>query len=126
MNRALPFLVSAVLISLPALAGEPPAGNATAGKAVFVQNCLICHGAEGRGDGPASAALNPRPANFADPGRAAVMTEAKQQHVVKEGGPAEKLSPFMPAFGENLSDKQIRDVVTYVRESLSKVAVSQK
>lgn len=35
------------------------------GKAVYAQNCITCHGTNGLGDGPAAAALNPKPRNFA-------------------------------------------------------------
>jgi caa(3)-type oxidase subunit IV len=34
------------------------------GKELFQQNCVLCHGPEGRGDGPASTSLNPKPRNF--------------------------------------------------------------
>lgn len=34
------------------------------GQKLFAQNCVTCHGAEGHGDGPAAAALNPKPRNF--------------------------------------------------------------
>jgi mono/diheme cytochrome c family protein len=34
------------------------------GKTLFATNCASCHGADGRGDGPAAAALNPKPRNF--------------------------------------------------------------
>jgi high-affinity iron transporter len=36
------------------------------GQELFAQNCAVCHGASGAGDGPATAALNPAPANFLD------------------------------------------------------------
>lgn len=35
------------------------------GKALFSAQCASCHGDAGKGDGPAAAALNPRPRNFA-------------------------------------------------------------
>lgn len=34
------------------------------GRTLFQQNCVVCHGAEGRGDGAAAAALTPKPRNF--------------------------------------------------------------
>lgn len=34
------------------------------GKKLFAQNCALCHGAEGKGDGPSGAALNPKPRNL--------------------------------------------------------------
>jgi mono/diheme cytochrome c family protein len=37
------------------------------GKDLYEGKCRICHGANGKGDGPAAAALSPSPANFTDP-----------------------------------------------------------
>ncbi|MEQ9220265.1 MAG: cytochrome c [Cyclobacteriaceae bacterium] len=34
------------------------------GKKLFATYCAICHGAKGRGDGAAGAALNPKPTNL--------------------------------------------------------------
>ncbi|MEK7866393.1 MAG: cytochrome c [Planctomycetota bacterium] len=34
------------------------------GAELYRQNCAICHGVEGRGDGPAAGVLDPRPRNF--------------------------------------------------------------
>ncbi len=36
------------------------------GQEVFAQNCVSCHGAQGRGDGPLSPTLNPPPRSFHD------------------------------------------------------------
>lgn len=48
---------------------EPWIENAdmvTYGKGVFAQNCAMCHGNEGHGDGPAGQALNPKPRNLVE------------------------------------------------------------
>jgi high-affinity iron transporter len=42
-----------------------------AGAALYAAQCAACHGAEGRGDGPAGASLDPRPASFHDRARLA-------------------------------------------------------
>ncbi len=34
------------------------------GKQIFAQNCAMCHGTEGKGDGAAGASLNPKPRNL--------------------------------------------------------------
>jgi mono/diheme cytochrome c family protein len=92
-------------------------GNPVAGKSVFLQNCAVCHGNEGHGDGPAAAGLNPKPANFHLPERQK-LTADQMVHLVTEGGAEEKKSPTMPAFGDFLSQQQIRDVVAYIRTFL--------
>ncbi|MCC7463134.1 MAG: cytochrome c [Gammaproteobacteria bacterium] len=52
----------------PATTAATPTAAASdnaAGQKVFKMYCETCHGAGGHGDGPASLALNPKPANFA-------------------------------------------------------------
>ncbi len=36
------------------------------GKTSFERNCVLCHGSGGKGDGPAAAALNPKPKSLVD------------------------------------------------------------
>ena len=46
---------------------NPFVDNATElvkGKKLYIQMCAVCHGAKGKGDGVAGAALNPKPTNF--------------------------------------------------------------
>src|SRR5690606_37209939 len=41
------------------------------GKALYAQQCAACHGASGRGDGPAAKGLEPPPSDFHDLARMA-------------------------------------------------------
>ena len=43
----------------------PTEESLSRGRAVYRQHCEVCHGAQGRGDGPAAASLRPPPADLA-------------------------------------------------------------
>ena len=45
----------------------PSPDNLAKGKDLFNANCAPCHGANGAGNGPAAASLNPKPADFQTP-----------------------------------------------------------
>ncbi len=45
---------------------EPTEQLLTKGAELYKANCASCHGEQGRGDGAAGSALNPKPRNFAD------------------------------------------------------------
>ena len=63
---------------------------------VFGSRCVACHGAEGRGDGPAAASLVPRPRNYTDKVWQAATSDSGIEKVILEGGPAVGKSPIMP------------------------------
>ena len=63
------FLIAGMWIGLSVhLIGAPadkdPSSQPTAGKSIYDVHCAQCHGTGGKGDGLASALLNPRPRNF--------------------------------------------------------------
>lgn len=92
---------------------EGQADAATAGKAVFTANCESCHGPDAKGDGPAAASLDPKPANLQ---LTVKETDAQYMHwVISEGGGAAGLSSAMPSFKGVLSDDDIWRVDTYLR-----------
>lgn len=108
-------LAGLVIAAAVALVPAPARADAGKGKASYDQLCTSCHGAGGKGDGVAAAALNPRPRDFTD---AAYMSGLKDEYLfdlVKKGGAAVGKSALMPAWGGALSDEQIRDVIAYVR-----------
>lgn len=92
-------------------------GDPKNGKAKYMENmrCSACHGEMGKGDGPAAVALNPKPRNYTDCNEMGKRSDADLFKVIKEGGPAVKLSPLMIAFGAQLNDKEIWDIVAFIR-----------
>ncbi|HEU4385543.1 MAG TPA: cytochrome c [Anaeromyxobacteraceae bacterium] len=67
-NRMASLAAAAALLSaFAARAGEPKKTPEllAKGKASFELNCASCHGPSGAGDGPAAAALDPKPRNLA-------------------------------------------------------------
>ena len=80
------------------------------GKAVYEIRCAPCHGSAGTGDGPAAAALEPKPRNFRDPTFWRGRTQASLRLTVEQGRPGTMMSPFKGV----LSDAEIDGVVRYV------------
>jgi mono/diheme cytochrome c family protein len=64
---------------------------------VFNERCAACHGTEGKGNGPASGALNPKPRNYTDKAWQAAVTDAQLRKTITLGGAAVGKSPIMPA-----------------------------
>jgi len=80
--------------------------------ATFAQKCATCHGPQGRGDGPAGAALNPKPRNYHDKAYMSTRTDQQLHDSVFNGKSA------MPAWGKTgqLTDAQVWAMVKYVRQ----------
>jgi mono/diheme cytochrome c family protein len=82
---------------------------------LYKDMCAGCHGASGKGDGPAAAALNPKPRDFSD---CKVMTKDSDDilfKAIKGGSQSIGRSAMMPPWGGALTDEQIHGLVSYVR-----------
>jgi mono/diheme cytochrome c family protein len=86
-----------------------------AGRALYLTHCAACHGEAGRGDGASAAAFATKPSNLADGRLMNLLPDEFLANVIRHGGPAEGLSPGMPAFSLYLGEVQVRDVIAYVR-----------
>ncbi len=87
--------------------------------ALYQSRCATCHGRDGRGDGPASGMLNPKPRSFADATWQAGITDQAIDDIVLRGGAAVGKSPLMPP-NPDLEGK--RDVVVALRALVRKYA----
>lgn len=81
-----------------------PAAAKGAARAIFAERCVSCHGTEGKGDGPAGKALNPKPRSFADAAWQKKTTDEHLRKILIGGGPAVGMSPLMPP-NPDLKDK---------------------
>lgn len=100
-----------ISLAVPAmlLAQEYPP-DLSRGKAVYERHCLSCHGASGRGDGPAAASLRVAPANFQRFG-SFLKSDEELLRTIEHGV---VFSP-MHSWRGQLTDEEMSDVLSYVR-----------
>ena len=83
------------------------------GRQLYKVNCTPCHGEQGKGDGPAAAAYNPKPRNHTDPVYMSKLTDEDIAKVIQYGG-AIKNMPMMPS-NPSLKGADLAAVVAYTR-----------
>lgn len=121
MRRRFAFgLALFLLLVAPALVFSQTKGDPQAGKAKYDQFCASCHGPKGKGDGPAAAALNPKPRDHTDCKTMAKESDAGLFKVIREGGPSIGRSPLMPPWKGSLRDSDIQNLVAYIRSFCKK------
>lgn len=89
------------------------AGNLAAGKKLYEQQCAVCHGPTGQGDGEAGKSLVPPAANIANASKMPIATDGFLYWTIAEGGVPVNTS--MPPFKDVLKQDEIWKVILYVR-----------
>ena len=84
------------------------------GARLFAANCAACHGAEGRGDGPAAQSLPLRPADLTAEHFWA-HSDGELYWYISHGFAAPDGSTAMPGFAGMLSSEAIWDLIDYLR-----------
>jgi mono/diheme cytochrome c family protein len=84
------------------------------GKVVYKEYCSQCHGATGKGDGPAASGLEPKPAIHANIPFEKLPIEYLY-NVINHGGPAVGKSPNMPYWNLTIGQQGVADVIAYVK-----------
>lgn len=108
-------VVSALLPRQPARAAltdslrdtVPP--EVVAGAAVYKSECVVCHGRQGKGDGPVAASMKPPPADLTDTARMARLSDDSLVQLITHGRGG------MPGFQDDLAPTQVRQVVAFIR-----------
>lgn len=115
--------VTTVVAAAPAAATQPATAvdpTVAAGAHTFVQfACAQCHGALGRGG------VSPDVPALKTVGRA--LTVQQLTHIINHGLGESKnpTKPYMPVWGEVISDTQVHDLVAYIRAGLPAVPDTQ-
>ena len=101
------LIVSSYVLTTGATAHYDTAFAGADGNAIFLKNCSICHGKDGRGTPNWRKKGQP---DFTDANWHKSRTDAQIFEVTKNGKPK-----FMPAYKSKLSDEEITAVVARVR-----------
>lgn len=102
-----------LLAAAAALAAEPaPTKDVARGKEIFLRYCAGCHGEDGRGE---AKTFRPAVGNLAVPELMSQLPDEYLFTVIKNGGAAGGLNAAMPAWKKQLSDRDIWDVIGFVR-----------
>ena len=96
--------------------------HAAKGGAIYIRNCVYCHGDNLDGQGHFAKGFNPPPANFQDPGTIAMLQEAYLFWRIAKGGPGlpKESTPWnsvMPAWEDRLTEDQIWQVIMYLYDA---------
>ena len=92
------------------------ASSIAAGSVIYEQNCVVCHGEEGRGDGSLAASLSPKPVDLRE--HTAAHTESVLYQFISRG----VQGTAMPAFEESLSDEERWHVLNFIVDAFPPVA----
>ena len=89
----------------PAITPDP-----TRGAPLYAQNCSVCHGETGAGDGPAGVGMTPPPANLRDAQRLDRLSLYAIYNTLGLGVEGTD----MPSFADQLDERQRWDLATYI------------
>ena len=84
-------------------------GDSGRGRTLYEKLCVVCHGPQGKGDGPTGKALVPPPADFTS-ATSKKKTAAELQRIIEQGKPG----TAMIAWKGQLSASNITDLVAYL------------
>jgi mono/diheme cytochrome c family protein len=88
----------------------PTPETLAAAQQLFTDNCVLCHGEKGMGDGPGAKTIKVKPANFTDPKIQASETDGGLFWKMTNGrGP-------MPSWKDDLTDQERWQLVGYIRK----------
>ena len=95
-------------------APTPDESASHAGETIFQTRCFVCHGREGKGDGPASTGLGATVRDLTNPSWQESTSDETIRSVIRNGAQAVGGSAAMTP-NRDLSDVQVQSLVRYIR-----------
>lgn len=89
------------------------------GQKLFETRCFVCHGRNGKGDGPSASGLAEKPQDLTDANWQRTTSDDRIRSVIQGGGPAIGKSGAMPP-NPDLNAEQIQGLVAFVRSLAGK------
>lgn len=120
--------IAAILCGSPAVYPVPlhpravPPARILAGERLFTQDCVMCHGDRGAGDGELASSLAERagwPLRLGDLARRDSLDRlgrAAVRRTISSGGAHEGLSTLMPPWGRQLTTQEVDDLTDYIMQ----------
>jgi mono/diheme cytochrome c family protein len=107
-------MISSMTISLfflVALVSAAGAGDSAfeQGKHLYTEKCQLCHGVNGKGDGPAASAFTPSPTDFSASSFWQDHDDKAIAHIIEKG------HGQMPAF--HLTPDEVQAIIDYISHS---------
>ena len=95
-------------------------GQPSVAEMMFSAVCASCHGADGKGNGPAAAALNPKPRDYTDPAWQASITDDQIKETIIKGGHGVGKSPTMPGQAQLKGQPEVLDGLVQIIRKFGK------
>lgn len=112
-------LLIAFIISIPEVSANPPL--AYEGRRLYVSYCLLCHGPQGKGDGPLAKAMDISPANLSTTVRSrsdTILTKiitGEGRQTITGRDRHNLLNEAMPEWKDVFSQTQVQALIAYLR-----------
>jgi len=127
MTRITGLIATTLIFALPAALAADPAlesnackptgelrGNAEAGQEIHLEHCTECHGYDGKAEVIVMHMDEP-PRDQTDVEYMTTLNDAFLYLAICSGGDAVGRSIIMPAWGDMLTDQEIKDLVAWIR-----------
>ncbi|RME20728.1 MAG: hypothetical protein D6806_15865 [Deltaproteobacteria bacterium] len=120
-GAAAPWLLGTLAVALVSFAAAaqqrqaPVNGDLANGRQLFGVHCAICHGFDGRGNGPVAKRFSPPPIAFDDGAVMNARDDSMLRKVIEKGCASGLCKGMMPGFGSSLNGLDVWDIVVYLR-----------